>query len=161
MATPSPFIILLIPLFAFLEACAIVGIFVSGVFLLSTATVLYSTGTSNIAEIIPLAFFGAMAGDQTGYLLGRSIGDRFWQVPVLRRYEHRKHRVYELLEKSAPLAVCIGRLTPAMRSITPIVAGMSGLSPVRFLAFDVLACSIWAAGLYLLVTQIGDSLLNS
>ncbi len=147
---------MLIPLFAFLEACAIIGIFVSGIFLLSTATLLYSTGNSAIIEIVPLAFLGAMAGDHTGYFLGRFVGDRFWKAPILRRYEERKHKVHDLLEKSAPLAICVGRLTPAIRSITPIVAGISGLSPTRFLAFDILACSIWATGLYLLVTGLSQ-----
>lgn len=156
MADPPPYIIVLIPLFAFLEACAIIGIFVSGIFLLSTATLLYSTGNSTIIEIVPLAFLGAMAGDHTGYFLGRFVGDRFWKAPILRRYEERKHKVHDLLEKSAPLAICVGRLTPAIRSITPIVAGISGLSPTRFLAFDILACSIWATGLYLLVTGLSQ-----
>ena len=156
MADPPPYIIVLIPLFAFLEACAIIGIFVSGIFLLSTATLLYSTGNSPIIEIVPLAFLGAMAGDHTGYFLGRFVGDRFWKAPILRRYEERKHKVHDLLEKSAPLAICVGRLTPAIRSITPIVAGISGLSPTRFLAFDILACSIWATGLYLLVTGLSQ-----
>ena len=158
MANPSPYLIILVPLFAFLESCAIVGLFVSGLILLSTATVLYSSGNSGLIEIVPLAFLGALAGDHSGYVLGRFAGDRFWKAPVLRRYEHRKHRVHDLLEKSAPLAICLGRLTPAIRSITPIVAGMSGLSPARFLAFDLVACSIWATGLYFLVTQIGNNL---
>lgn len=156
MADPPPYIILVIPLFAFLEACAIVGIFVSGLILLSAATLLYSTGTSNIYEIVPLAIAGAVMGDHTGYFLGKYVGDRFWKAPVLRRYEHRKHQVHDLLEKSAPLAICVGRLTPAIRSITPIVAGVSGLSPLRFLAFDLLACGIWATGLYLLVTGLSQ-----
>lgn len=156
MADPPPYIILVVPLFAFLEACAIVGIFVSGIFLLSAATLLYSTGTSSIYEILPLAFLGAVMGDHTGYILGRFVGDRFWKAPVLNKYEHRKHQVHDLLEKSAPLAICIGRLTPAIRSITPIVAGVSGIKPLRFLAFDLLACSIWATGLYLLVTGLSQ-----
>lgn len=156
MADPPPYIILIIPLLAFLEACAIVGIFVSGIFLLSAATLLYSTGTSSIYEILPLAFLGATMGDHTGYFLGRYVGDRFWTAPVLRRYESRKHKVHDLLEKSAPLALCVGRLTPAIRSITPIVAGISGLTPLKFLAFDLLACSIWATGLYLLVTGLSQ-----
>jgi membrane-associated protein len=158
MANPSPYIILLVPIFALLESCAIIGIFVSGLILLSTATLLYSSGNNTLLEIVPLAFLGAVAGDHTGYVLGRLAGDRFWKAPVLQRFEHRKHRAHHLLEKSAPLAICIGRLTPAIRSITPIVAGVSGLSPARFLAFDLLACSIWATGLYFLVTQIGNNL---
>ncbi|MBO6564329.1 MAG: DedA family protein [Pseudomonadales bacterium] len=156
MADPPPYIIVVIPILAFLEACAVIGIFVSGVFLLSTATLLYSTGNSTIVEIVPLAFLGAMAGDHTGYFLGRIIGDRFWRAPIMRRYEKRKYKVHDLLEKSAPLAICAGRLTPALRSITPIVAGISGLSPTRFLAFDILACAIWATGLYLLVTSLSQ-----
>ncbi len=156
LSNPSPNLIFMVPTLAFLEACAGIGIFVSGIFLLSLASLLYTSATVELPIIVGLAFAGAMLGDQTGYLLGRLAGHRFWDHRLLAKYQGRKDRIHALLEKSAPLAVIGGRLTPALRSITPIVAGISGLPPAKFIAYDALACTIWATGLYLLVTGIAQ-----
>ncbi len=146
-----PSLILLVPLLAFLEACAVVGVFVSGVFLLSTSAYLFTQTDTSLMLIAALAFVGAFIGDHSGYLLGRLAGPRLWETKLLTRYHNQRTRALELLEKSALLTVCAGRLTPALRSLTPIVAGLSGLSPARFTAYDVVACSIWATGLVVIL----------
>lgn len=154
LANPSPALIALVPLLAFLEAAALIGIFVSGIFLLTTATLLYTSGTTPIEIIVPLAFLGAFCGDMSGYLLGRYFGPEFWKLPMIRRYADRRTRIEDLMRRSAPIALVVGRLTPAIRSITPIVAGMSGMSVRTYLACDTLACTLWASGLFALVTGI-------
>jgi membrane-associated protein len=40
---------------------------------------------------------------------------------------------------------------PAVRSLVPMMVGISGTSAVRFTLIDILACAIWSAGLGLLV----------
>ena len=154
LANPSPAIIALIPALAFFEAAAFIGIFVSGIFLLSTATLLYSSNTAPIALIVPLAFLGAFCGDLSGYLIGKYFGPQFWHLPLIRKYGERRLRIEELSRRSAPIAIVVGRLTPAIRSITPIAAGISGMSARTYLACDILACSLWAGGLFALVTGI-------
>ena len=142
LANPSPYLLILVPALAFLEAAAGIGIFVSGIFLLSTSTVLYSSGVAEIQGIVALAFMGALAGDTSAYVVGRLFGDRVWQAPVIRRYEGRRERILKLLRTSTPVAIIAGRLTPAIRSITPIAVGMTGLSFRHFLVMDILACAI-------------------
>lgn len=154
LANPSPRLLILIPVLAFLEAAPVIGIFVSGVFLLSTATLLYASGTVAIAPIVLLAFAGAMTGDTSGYLAGRLFGPAIWQLPFIERYDQHAKRARSLMSRSAPWAICVGRLTPAIRSVTPVMAGMVVMPARRFIACDLLACSIWAGGLYLLVSGI-------
>lgn len=72
------------------------------------------------------------------------------------RSRAREQEIHRLLQRSAPLAITMGRLVPAARSITPVFAGFSGVTPLQFLLYDLIACSIWALGLLLLVTGISS-----
>jgi membrane-associated protein len=154
LSVPSPNLIYLVPALAFLESCAGIGLFISGVFLLSTTTLLYTAESASLTTILMLAFTGALLGDHSGYLVGRLLGERVWHMSWLKSREQTRSRVQTQLVKSAPLTICVGRFIPLLRSLTPIVAGVSGMSWRKFLACDVLACTIWASGLYLILTNL-------
>lgn len=153
-ANPSPRLIYLIPAFAFLETAPFIGIFVSGIFLLGTATLLYTSGSADIALIVTLAYTGALAGDVSGYFVGRLMGHQLDALAVMKKYRERRAKIARLIERLGPFAICIGRLTPAIRSITPIVVGMSDMPFRRYMPWELLALSIWASGLFLIVTSI-------
>tara|TARA_B110000503_G_scaffold77733_1_gene119726 strand:- start:594 stop:1097 length:504 start_codon:yes stop_codon:yes gene_type:complete len=154
LSEPSPNLIYLVPALAFLESCAGIGLFVSGVFFLSTTTLLYTTGSASLSALLVLGFSGALLGDHSGYMVGRLWGGRVWEISWLRHREQTRSRIQARLEKSAPMTLCVGRLIPLLRSMTPIVAGVSGMSWRKFLACDLLACTIWAFGLYLILTNL-------
>lgn len=46
---------MIIPVLAFLEACPGLGLFVSGVILLTVSTILYTEQIASLSEILPLA----------------------------------------------------------------------------------------------------------
>lgn len=153
-----PQTILVVPLLAFLESCLFVGLFVSGVFLLSTVSLIYAGGDIGLFSLIALSFAGALAGDHFGYLVGFHAAPVLWKKKWIRQ-KVAKHRVafrrmQKLLAKSAPWAICIGRLSPPIRSVSPVLAGASGITPFRFFTYDLLACTIWATGLTLLVLGV-------
>lgn len=158
VATLPPQAIALVPLLAFLESCLFVGLFVSGIFLLGTVSAIYAQGETSLFLLIPLAFSGAMIGDHLGYWVGYKAAPFMWKKRwirkklIKRKVAYRKFR--ELMLKSAPWAICIGRLSPPLRSLSPVLAGASGLKPSHFFAYDLLACSIWASGLTALVLGI-------
>ena len=157
IATLPPQAIILVPLLAFLESCLFVGVFVSGIFFLSTVSIIYAQGDTSLILLIPLSFAGALLGDHIGYFAG------YWAAPILwrkkwvrkklikRKVAYRKFR--NLMIKSSPWAICLG---PPLRSISPVLAGTSGLKPVQFFAYDVLACTIWASGLTALVLGVNQ-----
>lgn len=154
LSAPPPYLIYLVPALAFLEACAGIGLFVSGVFLLSTTTLLYTADPASLSTLLVLAFAGALLGDHSGFLVGRLLGERVWHMNWLKNRQEARTKVQTQLEKSAPLTLCVGRFVPLLRSLTPIVAGVSGMSWRKFLACDLLACTIWASGLCLILINL-------
>lgn len=156
LTSGSPWLLLLIPTFAFLEACFVIGVFVSGIFLLTIATVLYSTGYYPIWQIVLPALCGALVADHLGYFIGRYLGPGIWGSRFMQRHEKSARKIEAFLITSAPLAICAGRLTPAARSITPALAGVAGMKRSHFHACDLLACSLWATGLALLATGLSN-----
>ncbi len=155
IATFPPQMLFLVPLLAFLETCLFVGLFISGIFLLSTVSLIYAQGETGLVLLIGLSFAGALVGDHVGYIVGSVaspvlLKKRWVRKQLVKRKQHyRKFR--NILTKSAPWAICLGRLYPPTRSISPVVAGASGIKLMRFFVYDLLACSLWASGLSLLV----------
>jgi len=160
IALLPPQILFLIPALALLESLVFVGLFVSGVFLLGTCSLIYAQGDTSLVIIVLLAFSGAIAGDHIGFYLAYFAGPKLWQKrwvrkQVIRRKVHyRKFRRFLL--SSAPAAICIGRLSPPLRSIFPLIAGAAGVEPRQFFLYDLLACCIWASGLSILVVGINE-----
>ena len=81
---------LMVPTLAFLEACPGIGLFVSGVVLLTVSTLLYSEQLMSISQIMALAFIGACLSDHLGFYIGR------WFGPKLRSSSFAKRRSAEI-----------------------------------------------------------------
>lgn len=139
---------------AFLEACPGIGLFITGALLLATATGLYANGALDLPHIMLAAFLGAFISDHLGYYLGHWVGPSFHSSRFAKKHQERIKRTEALFQKHGAAAIVIGRLVPAIRSITPLFTGISGLSRGRFSLVDLLACSIWAAGLGALTSRI-------
>ncbi len=132
---------------AFSEAMLGLGRFVSGVLLVGISMLLVSIEPQVLPQILGLAFIGALSADLLGYGIGYRLSDRIMDSGLMTRYRAASDRFHQLVERSMLLAVCAGRLTPFLRSITPFLAGSLGVQPWRFLLFDLIACSIWVTGL--------------
>ena len=67
-----------------------------------------------------------------------------------------------ILERIIPftreLSIIIGRLATAVRSIVPLLSGVSGLPAAKYMRYDIIACAIWVSGLGLLVAGFGGLL---
>jgi membrane-associated protein len=147
--------LLLVPLLAFLESCLFIGLFISGIFLLSTVSLIYAQGETGLVLLVGLSFAGALLGDHVGYVVGSVAGpvllkNRWVRKQLIKRKQgYRKFR--NMLTKSVPWAICLGRLYPPTRSISPVLAGASGIKLAHFFVYDLFACTVWAGGLTLLV----------
>jgi membrane-associated protein len=156
--TYSEYVIFLVPAIAFLEASIGVGLFVSGAILLSVCTMLYTQEIASLYQMLPLAFAGATTADHLGYFFGRWIGPAFHYTRFAKRYSKQLTKTEQLIIKRGELSIIFGRLIPAVRSVVPILTGISGLPLARYIRYDLIACSIWVAGLGLLVVSIGTLL---
>ena len=139
------------PTLAFLEACPGIGVFISGAILLSVCTVLYTQDIATLPQMLPLAFLGATIADHCGYYTGRWIGPRFHQTEFVIKRKAIFDKTEAVLVKYGEMAIIIGRLMTAIRSMVPLLTGISGLSPARYTLYDLIACAIWTTGLGLLV----------
>ena len=145
---------IIVPLLAFLEATVGVGLFVSGVILLSVSTLLYVEQIATLPQILSLAFCGALLGDHSGYYFGRWLGPRFYQTRFAQNRLEILKKTEQRIIKYGNFAILFGRLMTAIRSIVPLLAGVSGMTRLRYSAYDLLACGIWTAGLGLLIVGI-------
>lgn len=143
-----------VPLIAFLEATVGIGLFVSGVILLSVCTILYLEQIATLSQILSLAFFGAVLGDHSGYYFGRWLGPRFYHTRFAQNRIESLKKTEKRILKYGNFAILFGRLITAIRSIVPLLSGVSGMPRLRYSAYDVLACVIWTAGLGLLIVGI-------
>ena len=145
----------LVPLLAFGEACVGLGLFVSGFLLVTAATLLYTGEYATLAQIIPLAWAGALLGDHSGFLVGAQIGPRFHHLRLAQRYRQVLLRSEALVQRHGGTAILIGRFVPAIRSLVPVLVGISGFTRLRFLVLDALACLLWALALGAIVAGLG------
>jgi membrane-associated protein len=142
VADASQWAYLIVFLLAFLDA--LVPIVPSETAVI-TAGVVAAAGDLSLAIVIPTAELGAVAGDNTAYLVGRRYGTR-----ATERYfssDKARHRVEwahdQLRERGGELIV-IARFIPAGRTVVTLSAGTLGYPWPRFVVFDAIAAAIWS-----------------
>ncbi|MCZ6503518.1 MAG: DedA family protein [Gammaproteobacteria bacterium] len=142
------------PTIAFLEACLGIGMFISGIVLLTTCTIMYTEQIATLPQMLPLAFLGATIADHSGYYVGRWFGPKFHDTQFAIKRKAILDKSEAFMVRFGEAAIIFGRLMTAIRSIVPLLTGISGLSPLRYTLYDLLACIIWTTGLGLLVVGL-------
>lgn len=111
-----------------------------------TGGVLASSGDMHLWLLIPVAAVGAIAGDNTVYLLGRYL-----ERPLRRRFfsgERAQERIRwaerQITERGGELIV-VGRFIPGGRTAVTFVSGTLHMPWRRFITFDVVAGVVWAS----------------
>ena len=137
----------LVSVLAYLEAAAFVGLLVPGELTVVLGGAVARDGDVSIQVLFALVWLAAVAGDTTGFLLGRRLGRNF-----LLHHGPRFHitpeivaRVEGIFDRHGGKAIILGRFIGVARAITPFLAGSSHLTLRRFLAFDVVGAGAWAA----------------
>jgi len=125
----------------FAETGLAVGFFLPGDSLLVTAGILAAAGQLDIAWLLVFPTLAAIAGDQTGYAIGRTAGaalaDRY---PKFRKQLDRAHAFYE---QHGTKTIVIARFVPIIRTFAPFVAGIGTMSYRRFAAYNVVGGVLW------------------
>jgi membrane protein DedA with SNARE-associated domain len=135
---------LLVAILAFLEAGAFVGLLIPGETAIIVAGVVAGQGEIDIVLLIAIAWFFVVAGDITGYMLGRRLGRPFLEKhgPRFGISEERIHQVDAFFAKHGGKAIFVGRFVGLVRSLAPFLAGSSGMQLRRFVPYDVLGAGI-------------------
>ena len=88
-------------------------------------------------------YLAAFLGDNTNYWIGRGLGK--WLLKRYPRIVKPEHlaKTHAYFEKYGGKTIIIARFVPIVRTITPFVAGTGRMTYPRFLAFSIVATSLW------------------
>lgn len=143
LSTFGSYALIVLVLAAFAETGTLVGFLIPGDTLLFTAGTFIATGSLHVPLLLALVAVTAAAvcGDQIAYLLGRRYGRRILERPRARRHAVAAQRFFA---RQGGRAVVLARFVPLVRTLTPVIAGIGGMSRRRFLAFNVVGAACWA-----------------
>lgn len=134
-------------IFAFVMFDAVIPIFPSES-LLTTASNLAAQPDSTIDlwVVILAGALGAIVGDSILYWLSRTVLRRSMAKRVEQVSENEKaSRALEVLSGTAPLLIVFGRFVPGLRFIVGASMGLSRYPYRRFLLWDSIGSTAWAA----------------
>lgn len=134
---------------SFIESLALAGIIVPGVLILFLVASVAGHLDFAISSVLIAGFLGAIAGDGISFYLGRYFKDSIPKVWPFSRYPDTLTMGENFFHKHGGKSVMIGRFIGPIRPILPLIAGMLGMSQIRFAAFNSASAVIWAP-LYLL-----------
>jgi len=115
------------------------------------AVFLYLEGISSIYVLTAFAYIGAFVGDQSSYLMGRIFGSKMLKWNIFKKRTKQVEKTKTWFDKYKFGAILLGRMTPSIRPFAPFFVGTFRLDYRTFLFFDLIACTVWASGLVLLV----------
>jgi membrane-associated protein len=128
----------------FVETGLMIGFFLPGDSLLVTAGLFAAKGDLDIVFLNVLLMVCAIAGDATGYYIGKKLG------PALFRKEDsllfkKKHLIatHEFYERHGGKTIIIARFVPIVRTFAPVVAGMANMTYRRFAMYNIIGGVGW------------------
>ncbi|MGQ0563067.1 MAG: dephospho-CoA kinase [Gemmatimonadota bacterium] len=130
----------------FTETAVFIGLLIPAEATVIAAAVLAVAGEFSLRSVFAATFFGALLGDQTGYLLGRFGGNRVVaRGGIIARLWHRYEPVAaRLFRRHAALSVSMARFISFVRTLMPWFAGMSAMRYPRFFIYDFIGVLGWA-----------------
>jgi len=150
-------------LIIFAETGLLAGFFLPGDSLLVTAGVLSvaNGGRPELFDPWVLSFVltgAAVAGDQTGYWLGRKYGDTMEGRPDTWWYKRRHlDEAHDYFARYGAAAIVLARFVPVMRTFVPFAAGMGRMERGRFVVWNALGGVLWVWSLVWLGHYIGGT----
>ena len=142
-ANPS-WVIFSIALIAFIESLALAGIVVPGVLLLFLIAVLAGNLTIPLWEVLAAGFVGAALGDGLSFYIGHFFKHSLRQYWPFSRYPKALKLGEDFFSKHGGKSVIIGRFIGPIRPVLPLIAGMLGMSHLRFISFNLFSALAWA-----------------
>lgn len=160
LANPSLVWTLYVLLFLilFLENGLLPAAFLPGDSLLILVGVLVAKGTMNFPITILILTTAASLGCWLSYIQGRWLGNtRIVQNWLSHLPAHYHQRAHQLFYRHGLSALLIGRFLAFVRTLLPTIAGLSGLSNVRFQFFNWVSGLLWV----LILVSVGFTLGNT
>jgi membrane protein DedA with SNARE-associated domain/membrane-associated phospholipid phosphatase len=126
------------------ESLAGVGLLFPGTVVMFGAGALVGKGILELWPTLAWAAAGAMMGDGLSYWLGHRYRERLREFWPFSRHPALLQKGEAFFLRYGGKSVLFGRFVGPVRPVVPVVAGMLGMSPVRFYLANVLSALAWA-----------------
>ncbi|MBI6182807.1 DedA family protein [Serratia proteamaculans] len=146
LADPSVIWVVYAVLFTtlFLENGLLPASFLPGDSLLLLSGALIAKGVMAFVPTLIILTVAASLGCWLSYLQGRWLGHtnlvKGWLLQLPAQYHQRAHNLFN---RHGLMALVIGRFLGFVRTLLPIMAGISGLNSTRFQLFNWLSAVVW------------------
>ena len=121
------------------------GIPVPGETVLIAGAVFAGAGRLNIVAVGVVGFIAAVSGDNIGYAIGRFGGRALverWGMYVFLT-EERLDKAERFFARHGGKIIVVARFIVGLRQANGIIAGITGMRWLRFLAFNALGAALW------------------
>jgi membrane-associated protein len=142
----------------FVETGLFVGFFLPGDSLLVTAGILAAAGQLDIRWLLVLPTIAAVAGDQTGYVIGYRAGSALRQR--YSRFNVHLDRAHVFYQKYGAKTIVLARFVPIVRTFVPAVAGAARMDYRTFVTYNVVGGVLWVFSASLLGYTLGSVIPN-
>lgn len=140
----------------FVETGLFLGFFLPGDSLLVTAGILAAAGQLDLAWLLLFPSIAAVAGDQTGYLIGRQAGDALRERYA--RFTMHLDRAHVFYEKYGSKTIVLARFVPIVRTFVPAVAGAARMNYRTFVTYNIVGGALWVFSTTLLGYTVGRAI---
>lgn len=131
----------------------ILGTFLEGETVLLLGGLAAHLGYLSLDKVIACGFLGTLFGDQLYFFLGRRHGNAL--LSKWPSWKARSDRVFQILARHQNLLIIGFRFLYGLRTVTPFVIGMSGVSYWRFTLLNSIGAGVWAASIGLVGYYFG------
>lgn len=140
----------LLAFIVFAETGLLVGLFLPGDSLLFTVGVVAGAGELDIVRITLLLVIASIAGDQSGYFLGRRTGPSIFSRKDSRVFKQEYvTRTQAFYAKHGGKTLIYAKFVPVIRTFAPFMAGVGRMSYSRFVSFNVFGGLGWVLSMTL------------
>ncbi len=120
----------------------LIGAFLEGETILVIGGFAAHQGYLTLPYVILSAFCGTLFGDQLFFFVGRFKGRELLDRRL--KWRSRVERAQRLLDRYQTLVIIGFRFVYGIRTVTPLVLGMSNVKTWRFVILNVLSAMSWA-----------------
>lgn len=130
---------------AILEAVAIVGTFLPGTVIVMGVAGAAAAAGQPLLPFLAVAALGAVLGDYLSYWIGYRYRFAIRQCWPLAQRPGLLAAADRFFARYGAFSVALCRFSPVLRSMVPLVAGITGMGRWRFLVANVTSALVWAA----------------
>ena len=140
----------------FAESGILLGIFLPGDSLLFAAGLLSAQGMFNPFLLLAITAISAIAGDSTGYWIGKRGGDALLhKYPALIKPEYIT-RTELFYERWGGYAIILARFIPIVRTIVPTLAGVGKMNYAQFIRYNIFGGVLWVSLIIMISYELGS-----